>query len=143
MKAKIISVLFICILIAMPMSNAKAVNGTPDVIQAGTLVVPLMESAISGPENTLTIVINLCGPADRIIHWEMWDIDGNNIGLSGNQTLGVGENWVSDMGSIVGIASPGQLTQLTDGSFYRGFMTVDIVSSTTVLPPTDGSYPFL
>jgi len=35
-----------------------------------------------------------------------------------------------------------QLTQLTDGSFYRGFMTIDLVTASTALLPTDGAYPF-
>jgi len=47
------------------------------------------------------------------------------------------------MAAIVAAATPTQRTQLTDGDFYRGFLTVDAVSASTTLSPTDASYPIL
>jgi len=70
MKAKIISILFICILIALPMSKADAIIGTPDKVPAATLIVPLMESsAVGGPENTLIVVDHLCFVVSPQLHW--------------------------------------------------------------------------
>lgn len=141
MKTKIISVLFICILIALPMAKADAVLGTPDKVPSATLIVPLMEKSISGPENTLIVADYLCANPSQVIHWELWDIDGNLTGLQGNVTIGQWEDWSSDMGSIVGTASPAQLTQLTDGDFYRGFLTIDLVTASTTETPGSASYP--
>jgi len=142
MKRGFIIVLFICLSITLYQGNAGAVIGVPDVVQAGTLIVPLMEKGISSGHNTLTVVTSFCA-GDRVIHWQLWDIDGNAMtGLSGNVTLGDDKQWVSDFATILAGASPSQLTQLTDGSFYRGFMTIDLVTASTALLPTDGAYPF-
>ena len=144
MKAKIISILFICILIALPMSKADAITGTPDKVPAATLIVPLMESsAVGGPENTLIVVDYSCGFFSPTIHWELWDIDGNLTGIQGNVALGPFEDWVIDMAAIVAAATPSQAVQLLDGDFYRGFLTIDAVSASTTLSPTDDSYPIL
>jgi len=139
MKARLIVVLFLCLFLLLSQGEAEAVTGIPDVTQAATLVVPLMERSISGALNTLTVVDSLCLGA-QTIHWEIWDIDGNRVGLNGN--VSVNGVWVSDFGSIIGTATPAQVTQLTDGSFYRGFMTVDMVSASTTLSPLEGAYPF-
>jgi hypothetical protein len=63
-------------------------------------------------------------------------------GLSGNVPITGDQAWVTDFGSILAGASGSQLTQLTDGSFYHGFMTIDLVTASTGLLPTDPAYPF-
>jgi len=143
MRAKITSILFICILIALPLSKADAIIGIPDKIPASTLIVPLMESsAVGGPHNTLIVTDYLCS-SSQTIHWVIWDIDGNLTGIQGNVTLIGFEDWVTDMASIVATATPTQRTQLTDGAFFRGFLTIDAVSASTSLSPTNGSYPIM
>lgn len=142
MKRVFIIIFFLCLSVALFQVNAEAVVGIPDVTYAATLIVPLMEKGTSSAHNTLTVVTDLCG-SDRIIHWQLWDIDGNAMaGLYGNVTLSLDHSWVSDFGTILAGASPSQLTQLTDGSFYRGFMTIDLVTAPTNLLPTEVGYPF-
>ncbi len=141
MKRMILIAVVLSLFLSLSHGKGEAVFGIPDQVRAATLVVPLMEQGISTVHNTLTVVRNLCGSA-LTIHWELWDIDGNLVDLYGNVTLSSGETWVSDMGSIIAGASSGQLSQLTDGGYYRGFMTVDVVTSATNSWPTDPGYPF-
>lgn len=138
-KIRLIIILLFCLFIALPYGKAEAVIGIPDQVQSATLVVPLMEKGIPSVHNTLTVVSSVCaGP--QTIHWELWDIDGNLTDLYGNVTFT--GSWVSDFGTILASASPAQLAQLTDGAFYRGFMTIDRVTAATSLWPTDPLYPF-
>jgi len=141
MKARLIVTLFLCLFLLLSQGVAEAVMGSPDVHQAATLIVPFMERDMAGAQNTLVVADCFC-TGTQIIHWELWDIDGNRVGLYGNQDLTGGISWVSDFATILSSASPAQLTQLTVGSVYRGFLTIDLVTASTPLPPTDGSYPF-
>lgn len=142
MKNGVILILFFCLSFGLYQGNAEGVIGIPDVTQAATLVVPLMEKGISSVHNTLTVVSHYCG-GTQTLHWQLWDINGNPMtGLSGNQSITGDQAWVSDFATILSGASAGQLTQLTQGSFYRGFMTIDLVTASTSLLPTDASYPF-
>jgi len=129
------------VLVAFSYGVSEAVVGIPDVTNSATLVVPLMEAGISTVENTLTVVNSVC-LNDFSIHWEIWDIDGNNINLFGNVDLSDGKTWASDFKTLLSGASAGQLSALTEGSFYRGFMTIDAVTSSTLLTPLDVGYPF-
>jgi len=116
MKRAAILVLFFCLFISLSQGNAEAVIGIPDVTQAGTLIVPLMEKGVSSVHNTLTVVSHYCS-GTRTLHWQIWDINGNPMtGLSGNQSITGDQAWVSDFGTILGGASPAQLTQLTQDS---------------------------
>jgi hypothetical protein len=142
MKTKLIITLIFCISVLLSQGKAEAVIGVPDVVQSATLIVPLMEKGISSGHNTLTVATTFCA-GTTILHWQLWDIDGNAMtGLSGNVTITGDQSWVSDFGTILSGASTPQLTQLTDGSFYRGFMTIDKVTAVTSLLPTDPAYPF-
>lgn len=141
MKRGLIIILSICLLISLNLQKAEAVYGIPDQVRAATLIVPLMEKGISTVHNTLTVVQNICG-GNITIHWELWDIDGVPVNIYGNVTLNGGAAWISDMGSIIASATPSQLSQLTIGGFYRGFMTIDVVTSATLLLPTESGYPF-
>jgi len=141
-KIRLVIILVFCLFIALPHGKAEAVIGIPDNVQSATLIVPLMERGISGSHNTLTVATTVCA-GTSILHWQLWDIDGNAMtGLSGNVTITGDQSWVSDFGTILSGASTSQLTQLTDGSFYHGFMTIDLVTAATSLLPTDPAYPF-
>src|SRR5512147_1352288 len=106
MKRGVIIVLFICLSFGLYQGNAEGVIGIPDVTQAATLIVPLMEKGVSSVHNTLTVVNDFCS-GTQIIHWQVWDIDGNAVtNLSGNVTLGGDKQWVSDFGTILAGATP-------------------------------------
>jgi len=133
---------FVCLAI-LPRGKAEAVLGIPDEVPAATIVIPLLEAGTSSDHNTLISITNTCsGAAPRILHWEVWDVNGLPVGLSGNQSLEEFEAWVTDFKAILDDATAGDLSQLTDGSFYHGFLTVDLVTAATSLPPTDAAYPF-
>ncbi|MEW6585926.1 MAG: hypothetical protein AB1442_09995 [Nitrospirota bacterium] len=127
------------VLVAFSYGVSDAALGIPDQVQSATLIVPLMEKGISTVHNTLTVVEDLCS-GSHTVHWEIWNIDGTPVNLYGNVTFN--GSWVSDFGSILASASPAQLALLTDGGFYRGFMTIDLVTASTNLLPTDVGYPF-
>lgn len=139
MKKGFILLLFICLSPALYQGNAEAAIGMPDKVQAATLVVPLMEKGISSGHNTLTVVDSMC-LGDLTVHWQLWDINGNATPLKGNVTFN--GSWVTDFGTILSGASPATLTQLTQDSFYRGFMTIDRVTAATDLLPIEAAYPF-
>lgn len=139
MKAKLIIALIFCLFILLTHSKVEAVNGIPDQVQSATLIVPLMEKGISSVHNTLIAVNSVCAGA-QTIHWQLWDIDGNSSNIYGNVTFT--GSWVSDFGTILASATPTQLAQLTDGAFYRGFLTIDRVTSSTNMLPTNAAYPF-
>jgi hypothetical protein len=136
MKRGFIILLFFCLSIVFYQGNAEAVWGIPDNVHSATLVVPLMEKGISSVHDTLTVVDSIC-VGDKTIHWQVWDINGNATSLKGNVTFS--GSWVSSFSAILGGSPP---AELVDGSFYRGFMTIDIVTASTSLLPTDGAYPF-
>jgi hypothetical protein len=46
------------------------------------------------------------------------------------------------MRDLLAAADPAVRTQLTEGPFYRGFVTIDLVSAATDLPPTEPTFPF-
>lgn len=128
----------LCLFNLLACGTAAAVYGIPDQVPSATLVVPLMEKGISSSHATNTVVVNFCAPLT--IHYEVWDINGNLTNIFGNVT--VTGSWVSDFGSLLGSATPAQRAQLTDGSFYRGFMTIDVVTIPTDATPLDPFYPF-
>jgi hypothetical protein len=142
MRKKFAIILLFSLFLFSAYGKAEAVYGIPDQTRAATLVVPLMETGIFSVHNTLTVVQNVCGSPNVTVHWEIWDIDGNLVNLFGNVFIPGDSAWVSDFGSILAAASPAQRAQLTDGSFYRGFMTIDVVTASTSLWPTNASYPF-
>ncbi len=142
MKIRISFAFLLCSVLLFSQGKAEAVYGIPDQTRAATLVVPLMEKGISSVHNTLTVAQNVCGFPDVTVHWEVWDINGNLTGLFGNVFIPGDSAWISDFGTILAGATPAQLAQLTDGSFYRGFMTIDVVAASTSLWPTNAAYPF-
>jgi len=133
--------LLILTLLAAP---ALAVPGTPDRVPAASLLVPFFETGINSathPQDTLLVATNR-GTGSHTIHFHVWDIDGNATGLNGNVTLAARDSWDAAMRDLLAAADPAVRTQLTEGPFYRGFVTVDVVSAATDLPPTEPTFPF-
>ena len=80
---------------------------------------------------------------DARIHYHVWDIDGNAVAIYGNEDLADTESWNTSMRSLIGSASAAVKTALTDasGNYYRGFVTIDVVTADTTLSPTETGYP--
>ncbi len=123
---------------------ALAVPAAADRVPAATLLVPFFETGINStthPHDTLLVVTNwLFG--NITFHYHVWDIDGTATGLNGNITLNSLDSWSAAMRDLINTAAPAVRTQLTEGSFYRGFMTIDVVTAATALNPLQGGYPF-
>ncbi len=123
---------------------ALAVAGATDRTPGASLLVPFFETGVNStthPHDTLLVVTNWLN-ANETFHWHVWDIDGNPTTLNGNVTLGNLQTWSAAMRDLLNTASPTVRTQLTEGSFFRGFMTIDVVTAATALYPRQGSYPF-
>ncbi len=123
--------------------DADAVLGIPDKVPAATLIVPFFEVGIdssANPEDTLLVIFN-SSSSTVIVKVVIWDVFGNPI-LAGNFDIDVLESIPASMRSIISVASPSAKAQLTEGSFYRGFATFDLVTSSTALLPTSPGYPF-
>jgi hypothetical protein len=123
---------------------ALAIPGATDRVPAATLLVPFFETGINSttqPHDTLLVVTNwLLGTTT--FHYHVWDIDGNPTALQGNVSLTSLQSWSAAMRDLLNTASPAVRTQLTQGAFYRGFMTLDAVTAPTVLNPQQPDYPF-
>ena len=76
------------------------------------------------------------------IHWEVWDIDGRPSGLRGNANLASFATFSRSLRNLITPASAAIKTKLTVGAFYQGFVTIDLVTGATSLPPTASAYPF-
>lgn len=125
-------------------SPALAVPGATDRVPGSTLLVPFFETGIDSathPHDTLLVVTNWLF-ADITFHYHVWDIDGNATGLNGNIVLGDLDTWDVAMRNLLATASPAVRTQLTEGPYYRGFITIDVVSAATALNPRQAGYPF-
>ncbi len=46
------------------------------------------------------------------------------------------------MRDLLNTSTPAVRAQLTDGAFYRGFVTIDVVTAATSLNPRQAGYPF-
>ncbi len=122
---------------------SHAVYGVDDQIPAASLIVPFFEvgiDAAQNPHDTLPIVFNRSNGSQRI-HWEMYNRDAARVRW-GNVQIAPGGSWNGSFRDLIAVASAGQKAQLADGDFYRGFMTIDHVTSTTSLSPFDDGYPF-
>jgi hypothetical protein len=124
---------------------AAAIPGTPDRVPAASLLVPFFETGINvgtHPHDTLLLVVNRLG-APVTIHWHVWDIDGNATALSGNVALAARDAWSAAMRDLIAPAAAGVKTQLTEATFfYRGFVTIDVVTAATAQHPLQGTFPF-
>ncbi|HEX5758464.1 MAG TPA: hypothetical protein VF121_04680 [Thermoanaerobaculia bacterium] len=123
---------------------ALAVPSATDRVPAATLLVPFFETGIDStthPHDTLLVVTNWLF-ANITFHYHVWDVDGSATGLNGNITLNSLDSWSAAMRDLINTAAPAVRTQLTEGPFYRGFMTIDVVTAATALNPLQGGYPF-
>jgi hypothetical protein len=123
---------------------ALAVPGATDRLPAASLLVPFFETGVNSvthPHDTLLVVTNW-RTDNRTFHYHVWDIDGNPTALNGNVTLGSLASWSVALRDLLNTAAPAVRTQLTEGSFFRGFVTIDAVTAATVLDPTEGGFPF-
>lgn len=124
--------------------DADAVIGIPDKVPASTLIVPFFEVGIdssANPEDTLFVIWNRASPTVTV-HYEVWDVFGNSTALWGNFTIDTFESVPASLRALISASSPATKSQLTEGSFYRGFMTFDVVTSPTSLTPVEVGYPF-
>jgi hypothetical protein len=133
-----------CLLLGLMVAPAAAVPGATDRVPGATLLVPFFEvgtNQAERPHDTLLVVTNWLF-ANITIHYHVWDIDGEATGLQGNITLGNLETWDASMRDLISGASVAVRTQLTNGGFYHGFVTIDVVTAPTGLNPRQGGYPF-
>jgi len=141
-RSSLVPILLLSLLVcALP---ALAVPGATDRVPGASLLVPFFETGINSstePHDTLLVVTNwLFG--NQTFHYHVWDIDGNPTGLNGNITLGSLGSWSVAMRDLLNGSSSGVRTQLTQGAFYRGFVTIDVVTAATALNPRQAGYPF-
>ena len=139
---RVASMLALTLCLAAP---ALAVPGVTDRVPAASLLVPFFETGLdvgTHPHDTIMVVNSLHSISSRTFHYHVWDIDGNPTGLNGNIILGPLASWSVAMRDLLNAASPAVRAQLTEGSFYRGFVTIDAVGLPTVEPPTQAGFPF-
>ena len=122
------------------------IPGATDKVKAASLLVPFFEVGVDSsthPEDTLLVVWQPMTSSAVTIHYHVWDIDGNAVGLYGNIELDFVESWNTSMRSLISGASTAVKTALTDstGNYYRGFVTIDVVTADTTLSPTETGYP--
>jgi hypothetical protein len=80
--------------------------------------------------------------ATETFHYHVWNINGSPTGLNGNITLGSLGSWSVAMRDLLNASSAAVRTQLIQGAFYRGFITIDAVAEATALNPRQPGYPF-
>lgn len=116
----------------------------PDRVPAATLIVPFFETGIdvtTTSDDTLLMVANRAN-ASRIIHYTVWDRRGVSV-FSGNVTLGSHGQWTASMRDLIAPQSEGTKAALTvNGRAYRGFLSIDVVTTPTNLSPKQAGYPF-
>lgn len=138
--------LLISLLIIIVSANiASAVPGVTDRVPAASLLVPFFEVGIDAsvnPHDTLLVVTNAWLSPTLTVHYHVWDIDGNPAGIQGNITLTGHDTWAISMRDLISVASSSDKSMITDGAFYRGFVTIDNVTSATTKNPTETGYPF-
>lgn len=125
---------------------ALAVPGAPDRVPAASLLVPFFETGVNSgthPHDTLLVVTNW-RTDNRRFHYHVWDIDGNPTDLNGNITLGSLGSWNVAMRDLLTVTSPAVRAQLTEGDYFRGFVTIDAIAlaDNPALPPTNAGFVF-
>ncbi len=119
--------------------------GTLDKVPGATVLLPFFEVGVDAardPHDTLPVIYNRGAGGEVIVHWEVYDRDGNAV-FSGTETIPSAGTWAFSMRSLINTnASASDMGQLSDGEFFIGFMTIDAVTVGTFLPPFDANYPF-
>jgi len=120
------------------------IPGALDKTGSATLIVPFFEVGINAsqdPLDTLAVVYNMA-TSDTRIHYHVWDINGNPTDLYGNLELSGNNSWSATMRGLISASTSTVQSALTDGNYYRGFMTIDVVTANTTDDPTEAGYPF-
>ena len=123
---------------------AAGVPGATDKVSAATLLVPFFEVGVDStthPIDTLLVLWATWGGAR--FHYHVWDVDGNAVNLYGNQNLLDTESWSISVRALIGSASTAVKNALKDSTdnYYRGFITIDVVTADTTLSPVESGYP--
>jgi len=144
MKRTLYVVVFLsCLLAAGPAFGG--IPGTLDKTPAATLIVPFFEvgiDATANPNDTFAIVYNRATTSSQI-HYHVWDKNGNATDLYGDVTLSGNETWAASMRGLITASTAAVRTELDDGgTYYRGFVTIDMVTAETTKNPTESGYPF-
>ncbi|MBZ0111627.1 MAG: hypothetical protein K8J08_04130 [Thermoanaerobaculia bacterium] len=135
------------------LTSLLAVSGAPllagiwgahDPVPAATLLVPFFEVGINQGTDPQNTNINVTTQQAATIHWEVWNIDGvRSDALHGNVVLSSEQTWSTNLAALIAAdATPDDVTRLTQGNFFRGFMTIDVVTSATDASPFEAGYPF-
>ena len=139
--------LFILVLLEISI-NVKAEDGLPgypDKVPGASLIVPFFEVGVDAnahPEDTLLVVSNI-STDNCTIHYHVWTIDGESTQLYGNFELSSNSSisfsvraWINSSTEDVQ-----NKLQVTD-SYWRGFITFDLVTTETNDPPIATGFPF-
>lgn len=140
---KIILLTMACLFL-FPMTNTAFSAGIPGATNkswSATLIVPFFEVGIDQADSLDTLLVVTSG-FGKIIHYHVWDIDGNATELMGNVDLSIWDTWSASMRALIDGASAATKDDLTQGDYYRGFVTIDVVTEETTLSPIESSYPF-
>jgi hypothetical protein len=121
------------------------IPGTLDKTPAATLIVPFFEvgiDATANPNDTFAIVYNRATTSSQF-HYHVWDKNGNATDLYGDVTLTGNETWAASMRNLISGSTATVKAELDDGgTYYRGFVTIDMVTAETTKNPTESGYPF-
>ena len=121
------------------------IPGTLDKTPAATLIIPFFEvgiNAATAPNDTFAIVCNRATTSSQF-HYHVWDKNGNATDLYGHVTLTGSETWSASMRNLIAGSTAAVRTELDDGgAYYRGFVTIDMVTAETTKNPTESGYPF-
>lgn len=124
---------------------AAAIMGIPDKVPGASLIVPYFEVGIDPglhPNDTLLTAVNHQTAGDHILHVHVWDIDGQPV-LSDNVTVGPLATYSQSMRALIdALGTVPKKLALTQGEFYRGFVTIDSVTASTGLDPRQPAFPF-
>ena len=121
------------------------IPGTPDKTPAATLIVPFFEvgiDAAANPNDTFPVVYNRATTTSQF-HYHVWDKNGNATDLYGDVTLTGNETWAGSMRNLINNSTATVKADLDDGgTYYRGFVTIDMVTADTTKNPTETGFPF-
>ncbi len=123
---------------------ADGIPGATDKVTGATLLVPFFEAGVDVATHSQdTLLVVWAGYSGAKIHYHVWDIDGNAVGLYGNMDLGSMDSWNTSMRGLISSASTSVKDALKDstGNYYRGFVTIDVVTADTTLNPRETGYP--
>ena len=146
MRIKSFLLVFLILLACCQKAHSEmGLPGFPDKVPGASLIVPFFEVGIdvsAHPEDTLLVITNV-SDSNCTVHYHVWTIDGEATKLYGNFELSANTSasfsvraWIHSSTEDVK-----NKLQVTD-SYWRGFITFDLVSSETNDPPTATNYPF-